>query len=248
MNGQISIPDDGDAIKQSLWPLKDELRSTERVNAVIATYKLRTGHDADPPYGNDYLASVRKWMLDPDDSMPTDDMGFSTSLFFTSKQRSEPIVHPGIESKASWLQQAPCTTCLRLPMVRPLKISFAVRTRPFSAQYLGSRPGKLKQLNENIKLSFADRFKDLEGWSGCQLCVRIVASVSQKDPLKDVDNMAKGLLDSFQDALFKNDKNIAHLSIERLSIEGTEGYYMVSIQPVDSALADVVDKQLHMNG
>jgi Holliday junction resolvase RusA-like endonuclease len=57
---------------------------------------------------------------------------------------------------------------------------------------------------------------------------------------KDVDNLVKGLLDTLQGVLYKNDAAIQHLSTAKLRHEGDDSFYLVDVRPVRSYLEDVI--------
>jgi hypothetical protein len=234
---QPPIPRDNPIVRH-LWTMESST-PRERVQVVIQAYEEEAGNRLRVPPSADELGAIRTWMHELDDDMPTNELGHSVSLYRRNRSVSEPLVHPGAAEKASWLQQAPCITCLRAEDVYPLSIAFGINTRPFSAQALGSED--LRTLKAKIKASVTGRLTTANDWRGYQLCVRVVAVVGRTDPVKDVDNMAKGLLDSLQESAYDNDRDIAHLSIERFRHQGDEGWYGISIKPVRNPLEDVVN-------
>lgn len=236
----VEIPEDHILIRR-LWREGDVASPEERVQLVLKAYGESTGIILSNPPTREQLSAVRQWMFKQDEDMPTNAQGQSASLYYKRQQVSLPRVHVSAAAKSAWLQQAPCITCLPIENITPLKISFGVRTRPFSAQSLTS--GDLKKLKAKISESLEGRFNDLQSWKGLPLCVRVVAVVAKSDPPKDVDNMVKGLLDSLQEYAYDNDRVIAHLSTERFRHSGNDGWYALSISPVQDPLMDVVDKE-----
>jgi Holliday junction resolvase RusA-like endonuclease len=236
----IEIPNDHILVRR-LWDEGANAAPEERVRLVLQAYTESTDSILSEPPTPDQLNAVRLWMFQQTENMPKNAKGHSASLYTKQQKVSLPLVHPSAATKSGWLQQAPCITCLAVEDITPSKISFGVRTRPFSAQSLNSND--LRNLKSKIKKSLVGRLNNLESWEGMPLCVRAVAVVGKKDPVKDVDNMVKGLLDALQESAYSNDNLIAHLSVERLRHSGDDGWYALSISPVQDPLNDVVDKE-----
>lgn len=221
-----------------LWPLGPHHPPEGRLAATYRAYTAATGRAVGQPPSDDDRRSVREWLIAEDWSMPTDDRGHSVALLHQRTSYTRPLIHPDAASKSSWLQQAPCTTCLPNDEVAP-RVSFAVRTRPFSAQSLSA--DGLRSLKAKITASFLERHRFEGDWSRSNVCISVVAVMGRRDPRKDVDNMVKGLLDAVQGNLFPNDQAISHLSVHRFRHAGDEGHYLLHVRPVRDPLDDVVD-------
>ena len=77
-------------------------------------------------------------------------------------------------------------------------------------------------------------------------CVAIVAIIPQRERRKDVDNIAKGLLDAMEGSIYSNDRLVQHLSVRRVLHEGEDGWCMVHVMPVLDTRADVIDGTLRV--
>jgi hypothetical protein len=55
------------------------------------------------------------------------------------------------------------------------------------------------------------------------LCVRLILGLGPGARVKDVDNLAKGVLDALQGRAFVNDRQICHLDLLRLTGLASEG-------------------------
>ncbi len=234
-------PDDGE-----LWLLDLESTPESRLDAVCRAYESHTGNSLPRPLDENAQLNVRKWLIDQEfsTSKATDSV-YSKALLWRKHQYSAPLIHRDAGIKAGWLQQAPCVTCHPNDTSSARPISFSIRVRPFSAQALKS--SSLKSIKEKIRNSMEGRFQDTGDWTDTEVCVSIVAVVGRNDRKKDVDNMAKGLLDSIQKFTFTDDNMISHLSIHRLKQTGVEGYYKILVRPVSNNMSDVVYTQVKIN-
>jgi Endodeoxyribonuclease RusA len=77
-------------------------------------------------------------------------------------------------------------------------------------------------------------------WSGSPLCLTVVSLVPSSVTMKDVDNLVKGLLDSMQDVLYVNDRQVQCLTSRRVEYAGPVGHYVVCVRAVYPWDADVV--------
>lgn len=233
-------------IVEFLWPLGPDGDPTARIEATYRAFTKSTGESLGPTPSDDERHRVADWLMAQEDSMPViDDQGHSLSLLHVKVPRMKPLIHPVLASKVSWLQQAPCLTCVRDEQSPSLGVSFGVRVRPFSAQSMES--ADLKLIKQRISESMEGRLGPAKDWSASQVCVTVVAVVNAKARQKDVDNMAKGLLDSLQGHLYLNDSQIAHLSISRVRHRGDDAFYLLSARPVLDPLEDVIDPELRIS-
>lgn len=145
--------------------------------------------------------------------------------------------HTTLSDKASWLSQQDCRVCgSEFPVsVTPFRIP------PESWQALGS-------VNKRaFKAAMADRLSNsphIERQDG-RVCLTFLFVCSAGRRMRDVDNMAKLLMDSIKGRMIADDREVDHLNLMRLVHEGDEEYVFVKIAP--STLndhSDVVDPRM----
>ncbi len=128
--------------------------------------------------------------------------------------------HITLSSKASWLSQYSCRVCLP---TFPICI-IPIRIRPESWQ-------AIKSLDKAaFKLAIAHRLSDpyykiQEG----RICLSFLFVCSAMRKTKDLDNMAKLLMDSIKGIVMADDRNVDHLNLIRLTHEGEEEYCTIKI-------------------
>ena len=224
-----------------LWRLGHHTLPSERLDAAYRAYELNTGSQLSNPLTADDRLAVRTWLIK--EAVSTS--GYTAS--WRNEHYIKPLIHADAGSKAGWLQQAPCLTCLPNEATTALPVSFSVRVTPFSAQALRSRGGALRNVKQKIRESMKDRLQDIGDWSDTECCVTIVAVMGCDDKKKDADNLVKGLLDALQGVTFSNDSSISHLSVHRFQHAGEEGHYRLSVRPTINHLSDVVMPELKIN-
>jgi len=144
----------------------------------------------------------------------------------------EPVLsisaHITLSDKASWLSQQHCRVC------NP--------TFPISIISLRIRPGSWQALNAINKSAFKNaiqhRFSSghtSEVQAG-RICLTFLFICSSKRKRRDLDNMAKLLMDSIKGVVMEDDTNVDHLNLMRLTHEGDEEY--VSFQISGSRMND----------
>lgn len=233
------------AIIRDLWPLGPDADPQQRVDATYRAYSEMTGDVVPSPLTPCFQRKVRDWLHAQDDAMPVyNELGHSIALLHQKVQRTKPLIQPDVASKANWLQQAPCLSCLYDEASPVSPVFFPLRVRPFSPQSM--RSSNLKRLKQLISESMEGRLTTSGDWTGVSVCFNVVAVVGAGQRLKDVDNMVKGLLDALQGHLYLNDDQIAHLSVHRLRHGGDDGFYLMSARPVLNPLADVIDHELRL--
>ncbi len=124
--------------------------------------------------------------------------------------------HVTLSDKANWLSQQHCHVChCDFPIyVIPLRI------RPESWQSLDS-------INKTaFKAALSHRFSTsshLEALKG-RICLTVLFVCSASRKVRDLDNMAKLIMDSIKDILMGDDRDVDHLNLMRLTHEGDEEY------------------------
>lgn len=230
---------------RELWQLSPNAPYLDRISATYRAYESSTNKKIEYPVDIDKRKAVAKWLQETEISAPTvDENGHSVALLYKDVNYTKPIIHSNASSKANWLAQATCLTCIPNEKGTARPVTFSVRTRPFSAQSLRAKQGHLKTLKSSITKSMEGRLGESGDWGGTDVCVTVVAIFGRNDTKKDADNIVKGLLDALQGATFSNDSAISHLSVHKVVHVGDEAYYKVSIRPVIDVLADVIDPEV----
>lgn len=225
-------------IVRHLWPLGPEGDPDMRVAAVVEAFMEDTGVEVSNPLSPDDRQRISNWLLQQEEEMPRDEHGRSAHLLRARPHFVKPLIHRDLATKLAWMQQQRCMTCVPVK-VKPLWTSFAVHLLPFSAQ---STPGtRLRRAKEAIRAHLAENDLCFEAWKSCGLCVNVVSVLPISEPVKDADNLVKGLLDAMQVAVYDNDRSIDHISSFRVRHEGAEGFYLVRITPVRDPAVDVFD-------
>jgi Holliday junction resolvase RusA-like endonuclease len=129
-------------------------------------------------------------------------------------------VHITLSDKANWLSQQHCSVC---HPTFPIKI-IPVRIRPESWQAIDSLDKAAFKLAMKHRLS-ATHYAIQEG----RICLTFLFVCSVKRKVKDLDNMAKLLMDSIKGIVMADDSNVDHLNIMRLTHEGEEEYVTFKI-------------------
>jgi Holliday junction resolvase RusA-like endonuclease len=122
------------------------------------------------------------------------------------------------------LAHTPCLLCNPTDSV-PVA-NFSIRIKPTSSQ---TRKTINKTAFKSAIKSRCYNFGLLEAFSSKSLCVNIIFVVNPKMTPADVDNLAKLLLDSFNECIYEDDKIIDHLNLLRIAYGGVEEYIEVRI-------------------
>lgn len=124
----------------------------------------------------------------------------------------------------------------------PLPTFFAIPVRPFTKQVKETR--RLITAAVRAEIERSDQAPDQ--WRGVPICVTVVSVQATTEKLIDVDNAAKAILDTMGGTIFPDDRQVQHLSISRLTADGTPGYYLIGLRPAYPNLDDVVDHTSRM--
>ncbi|GAA4730053.1 RusA family crossover junction endodeoxyribonuclease [Phytohabitans rumicis] len=216
--------------------LSREAGPQERVAAVYRAYNTDTGATLGPDTaGPDDTAAVRLWLSGAE-------MSQQAALTWYKKPFLQPWVHGSVAAKANWLRQAPCPTCHPLPDSDggPPHMYFHVRVPPFSKQVqatsvMWTATGR-SLLAEREHLG-ARR----EQWRGVGICASVVGIQRDTARIIDVDNMAKAVLDILKGIVFPDDRQIQHLSVNRVRHPDESAFYLIGLRAVRPDLADVID-------
>jgi hypothetical protein len=228
----------GHSLAKELWSLAENARPSERVAAALRAYVTATGHLLGDSPTSDELLEAATWIVREEGAVE----GLSMSLLSRNITSARRLIHPTVSWKAGWLQQAPCPVCEYDEDSAARRVSFPIRIRPFSAQ---TEKGRLATIKEAIRLTLNNRLATSGDWTNVRVCLWTVAVMRRSDRDKDVDNLVKGLLDTLQGVLYKNDAAIQHLSTAKLRHDGDDSFYLVDVRPVCSYLEDVIAPRTH---
>ncbi|MGQ4422877.1 RusA family crossover junction endodeoxyribonuclease [Streptomyces violaceoruber] len=229
---------------QTPHPLDTELAALDpyappaaRVDAAYRAYVADTGQRLDTPPTVQQRERVRRWLVEVDMNDPQP-VGYAKIPVLQAG------IHCDVDKKAQWLQQAPCMQCrLVVPQgTPPLPTFFAIPVRPFTKQVKETR--RLITAAVRAEIERSDQAPDQ--WRGVPICVTVVSVQATTEKLIDVDNAAKAILDTMGGTIFPDDRQVQHLSISRLTADGTPGYYLISLRPAYPNLDDVVDHTSRM--
>jgi Holliday junction resolvase RusA-like endonuclease len=233
-------------LARHLLPLSPDAPPGDRVQATLRAYNEAKAADLRLPLSKNDAKTVRDWLVWVELHEGYDETGHGRLLLFKHFPVIRCLIYPDAAAKANYLHQAACITCIPDPQRHPRRVSFSVRTRPFSAQSLPSE--NLRLIKQKVRSSMQQRFGDLEAsWRDTDVCIRLIAVMGRDDAKEDADNIVKGLLDALQGSVYSNDAAICHLTIDRFRHEGNEGFYLASATPVKDPLSDVILPTVDVN-
>ena len=169
------------------------------VNDLRALYEEKTGKPWNEEDGILWLSKNREY-LD----------------IFTKIPVLEKTAHIDLSDKASWLSQQRCHVCHSEPPISVIPL----RIKPESWQSLNSVD------NVAFKAAIADRLSGsphVELQQG-RICLTFLFVCSASRKVRDLDNMAKLLMDSIKGLVMGDDEEVDHLNLMRLRHEGNEEY------------------------
>ena len=139
--------------------------------------------------------------------------------------------HTTLADKANWLSHQRCHVCREPETISTMPIRIA----PESWQALKSVDKKA------FKAAVAERLKNRPGdkpFEG-RVCLTFVFVCSSKRRIRDLDNMAKLLMDSLKGIIMGDDRNVDHLNLMRLTHGEDEEFVTIRIR--SSSLNDHSD-------
>ncbi len=187
----------------------DEIRRN-----IIREYNRTTGSslEEDIKSNDDRLIDVVGWL--------NNFLSSGALSFLVNQSITVAAFSPDLASKASILSQFHCPLCYgEAPIV-----TINIRIPPISLQSSDS------QTNEAFKRAIKYRLSHTHNYGNQRLCVHVVFVLRNKRHRMDVDNMAKGFLDTLQGVLYDNDNQIDHLNLHKLMWEGDEEHIRVNIR------------------
>ncbi len=146
--------------------------------------------------------------------------------------------HTDLSDKMNWLSQLRCHIC---DPDFPICI-IPIRIEPESYQVLDKidRDAFKRAIQSSMHASHLGHFQD------GKICLHILFVCGSKRRTKDLDNMAKLLIDSIKDLIMGDDKHIDYLNIVRLSHEFEEECIFIRISNSNlNSHCDVAAKEFH---
>ena len=133
------------------------------------------------------------------------------------------IFGSSLSSKISTISQFHCPQCDGKHPV----IIFPIKIPPISYQ---TQKTKLRNAFKRAIRSYFSNKKNSHYFGKNRICLQLVFINGLSTKEKDVDNMAKLLVDSFEEILYKNDRQIDHLNLMKIRWDGDEEYVYVNIR------------------
>lgn len=139
---------------------------------------------------------------------------------------SVPGLAPCLSQHIDRLSQFHCPLCTG-PSSYPIK-RIVLRISPISYQAADKKPGLLAAFKKAIR-------HQLNHYQGCypksaKLCVAMLFGLGCQTRDKDLDNMAKGLLDALQNLLYENDMKIVHLNLMKIPLTEAEDFVLLNLR------------------
>lgn len=226
-----SVPADGHLpptpIELALVALGFDSSVEDRLSLVWRVYQEETGETIGAPPTDGERKRVITWLID------------NCSMLYGKRLLLTPFLHQTMTTKASSLTQLGCRSCeSRPPEGTPFSVAFPIGIEPWSAQSKRDKVAIRKAVNDSL---IAQGIHHMP-WGESALCVSITAVVSRRRKLgrKDVDNLAKGILDAMNGYLYRDDELIQCLTLRRIEYAGDQGIYLVRAMPVADWVDDVI--------
>lgn len=153
-----------------------------------------------------------------------------------------PSFSTSLSAKVFSLSQFHCPICATRDGLFPVEI-LPIRIPPVSKQAISQKKGYRAAFELAITHRFSKRVASFS--KDDSLCVMIVFVVSRKRRVKDLDNMAKAMLDSVKGVLFGDDRSIDHLNLLRLVSDDEEWVCLNISRTKINEHNDVFSKHMH---
>lgn len=183
---------------------------------IILAYNKNTSSDLPLNINktDDGLISVVRWLNKIE-------MDSEEVLFFRKKPILKGVFFSDLSSKVNVLSQHHCLICKGNSVISTIPI----RIRPISYQHPDSK------IKKAFKEAIKQRLAKSEKYSNVRLCVHTTFLIGRKNDKKDLDNMAKILMDGMQKSkIFGNDNQIDHLSLMKILCNVNEDYLVINIR------------------
>ncbi len=144
--------------------------------------------------------------------------------FFSRRSETKiPVFSPSLSAKVFALSQFHCPICATKDGLFPVCI-IPIRVTPVSKQAISKTRKKRAAFEKAIRHHFANEKSLLS--KDASICLLLVFVVRDKGAQKDVDNMAKAIVDAVKNVLFGDDSRIDHLNILRIKSPDEEFIYL----------------------
>jgi len=182
---------------------------------ILAAYQtVNNLHLSQPPTSSE-LESVCRWI--------NANYGSFARLFNKLHETLKLVYSPSLSSKITSLAQHHCPICTIHEGGLPIHV-MSIRIPPISKQAAARIKGRRAAFERAIKHRFAEKTAPFP--EHISICLMIVFVVKATGAQKDLDNMAKALLDAIKNVLFGDDRRIDHLNILRIKSPGEEFVYL----------------------
>lgn len=198
---------------------------------IVRAYNVATGGNVEENVNSnhDELLHVVQWLNRLVMSDPRAD-------FYRKRPVLLAVFSSCLSSKIIALSQFVCPLCKG----DAPSVTIHIRIRPITYQASDS------QRRNAFKRAINYRLSTVHDFDNRHLCVHITFVIGQKGIRKDVDNMAKLLLDGMQGAIFINDNQIDHLSLLKLRWDGEEEWVVVHVTDTNiNQHEDVLYRKVH---
>jgi len=196
------------------WP-----DATRLQRQIFDLYVTETGQVLNSPPTDADMRAVVTWLQKNASAL--------LSHYLKSRAALVPAFSPTLSFKVSHLAQFHCPICATKDGLYPVQV-VSIRIRPVSKQAIGQKPKRRAAFERAIRHRFRDhktRFNP-----SLSICLLIVFVVKGNGVQKDLDNMAKAIVDAVKTVLFGDDRRIDHLNIIRINSPDEEFVYL-NIRP-----------------
>jgi Holliday junction resolvase RusA-like endonuclease len=155
----------------------------------------------------------------------------------TRESRLDKSAHITLSDKVGWLSQQLCYVCNPDP---PISI-IPLRINPKSWQT------RRREVKRSFKAAIAHRLSDRPHKVGQdeRVCLTLLFVCSARRNVRDLDNLAKLVMDALKGIVMGDDRNVDHLNLMRFTHEGAEEYIYVQISNSNiNDHSDVVHKEM----
>lgn len=178
---------------------------------ILAAYQTANNLYLSQPPTSSELESVCRWI--------NANYGSFARLFNKLHETLKLVYSPSLSSKITSLAQHHCPICTIHKGGLPIHV-MSIRIPPISKQAAARIKGRRAAFERAIKHRFAEKTAPFP--EHISICLLIVFVVKATGAQKDLDNMAKALLDAIKNVLFGDDRRIDHLNILRIKSPGEE--------------------------
>lgn len=194
--------------------LGKESSPADRLDALVRVYEAETGTKEARPLSDAGRHRIASWLTES---------GARDALFGMVRSPMRFLsLSASPYTLASFVSQLWCPSCT--PVQRGRFVTFPIDINPWSAQ--SQQALRKKELQEAVAEELRKRPTFDKPIAGA-LCVTVVARGSAGSRRKDVDNLIKGLLDSMNKVVYRDDSQIQCVTVRRVDSNAPRGGYIV---------------------